>query len=339
METHRPLGANSELGPSPSSVACPNCKAEMPGEMRFCRLCGYRIGEGVQDFTETMRLTGREPRPTQRPDRPNPTTPGQPWVSSYGGPVDVRSAGPVFSEADPAYFGRGRRPRVRRLHWAIWIAIACAASGASFRGLRQPKPGVPPVTDQSYIGAGVKTVQNGVLILGADPPDGPVDKAGLIGGDIIVSLDGKPIQSEKQLKEMLGGMHAGKTVDVLYQRDGRAIATKINTISHDELNNLKDAFENQPGGRGKVGVRNYEQIDVPGLGITGVKIGSIEKNLPANMAGIQAGDIVITYDGTQIRTAKEFELRIERTRPRTTIPVEIVRAGEKQTIQLTVGEK
>jgi serine protease Do len=173
----------------------------------------------------------------------------------------------------------------------------------------------------------------------ATPPGGPIDKAGMLGGDIITSFDGKAIQSEKQLKQVLGAMTAGKTVDVMYLRDGEIRTTKLTTISEDETDRLKDAFDDQEGGQGKIGVGNYKQVEVPGLGFKGVVVGSVDKNYPAYMAGLQKGDIVITFDGVPIRTADEFATRILRTQPKSTVPVEIVRLGEKKTIQLTVGEK
>jgi serine protease Do len=268
-------------------------------------------------------------------------TTGQPFNPTYGGPVvPQNSGGPLFSEADPAFDRWKYRRKRRRSHWALWIVIACAISvGTLQSGRHSGRHDTQKVNNPSSAGADFDSVSNGAVVRVADVPGGPIDKAGMLGGDVITSFDGKSIQSERQLEQALGGITAGKTVDVMYIRDGETRTTKLTTISEDERNRLKDAFNHQEGGQGKIGVPNYKQVEVPGLGIKGVVIGSVDKNYPAYMAGLQKGDIVITFDGVPIRTADEFATRILRTQPKSTVPVEIVRAGEKKTIQLTVGEK
>src|SRR5882724_5156572 len=39
-----------------SFTACANCHSPMPNELRFCRNCGYRLGEGSAEYTETTRF-------------------------------------------------------------------------------------------------------------------------------------------------------------------------------------------------------------------------------------------------------------------------------------------
>lgn len=50
-ETYNPdeQGANAV-------TTCLNCRAAMPREMRFCRACGQRLGEGLAEYVETVRF-------------------------------------------------------------------------------------------------------------------------------------------------------------------------------------------------------------------------------------------------------------------------------------------
>src|SRR5918992_1188352 len=47
-----PLPANS----TPNLTTCSNCQSAMPSELRFCRNCGFRLGEGLAEYTETVRF-------------------------------------------------------------------------------------------------------------------------------------------------------------------------------------------------------------------------------------------------------------------------------------------
>jgi len=157
----------------------------MPSEMRFCRLCGYRIGEGVAEFSETVRLPGAPFRPAQSRVDPAAGATGQPFNPTPGGPVVPQdSGGPLFSEADPA-FGRWKhRHRRRRTHWALWVVIACAISVGTLQSNRHRWGQGTPKVD-IFTGADFGTVSNGAVVLAANLPGGPIDKAGMLGGDII----------------------------------------------------------------------------------------------------------------------------------------------------------
>src|SRR3989442_2850938 len=48
-------------GNDPSVTTCSNCNAPMPRELRFCRNCGFRLGEGPAEYTETVRFQNAPP--------------------------------------------------------------------------------------------------------------------------------------------------------------------------------------------------------------------------------------------------------------------------------------
>ncbi|HZO87649.1 MAG TPA: trypsin-like peptidase domain-containing protein [Chthonomonadaceae bacterium] len=49
---------------------------------------------------------------------------------------------------------------------------------------------------------------------------GPADRAGLLPGDIVLAVDGSPIQEAGQLRQMAGNTHAGQTLRLEVQRGG-----------------------------------------------------------------------------------------------------------------------
>lgn len=344
MEGNTPLSTPHQPNANDVNV-CPNCTASMPREMRFCRSCGYRLGEDIAEFNETIRLPGsasnRRPTAQARSQFTGPA--GN--TNGYG-PIAPVSPGAMFTPENPQFEKWRKRRRKRKLHWIFWVIIAFAIAsvmggslipriGRNFGPPRAPK--VAGIENPSFLGGDLFSAPNGAGLSVATPPGGPADKAGLIGGDVITSFDGKAVQGEKQLRQILGMIPAGKTVDVVYVRDGETKNTKLTTISEDEREALSDAFEDPPGGKGKVGINSLKQVDVPGMNIKGIRINEVVPNYPASMAGVEKGDIVIEFDKTPIRTEQELRARIERTTPKKAVTMIVVRGTEKVEIPLKVG--
>src|SRR6185295_18649395 len=95
-----------------------------------------------------------------------------------------------------------------------------------------------------------------------EPPGSPADKAGLVGGDIITSFDGRPVRKSDDMTNLLRQTPIGKTVEVLYLRDGEPKKTQLTTISPDEADQLKDAFDDRPEGQGYFGYEDNRTTEI-----------------------------------------------------------------------------
>ena len=79
---------------------------------------------------------------------------------------------------------------------------------------------------------GFENVQGGgALITGIAGPGTPVVRAGLIGGDIVKSFDGKPVRDAREMRRFLDETPVGKTVEVVYVRDGVMATTTLTTMA------------------------------------------------------------------------------------------------------------
>lgn len=98
-------------------------------------------------------------------------------------------------------------------------------------------------------------------------------------------------------------------------------------------------FDQRPGGAGDIGLdRNgFERVQVPGMNIYGAELDDIDRNGPADMAGLRKGDIVIKFGEYLIRTSGDLRYRISEALPGSTVPVTIVRGTEQIEIQVKVG--
>src|SRR5690349_16111204 len=78
----------------------------------------------------------------------------------------------------------------------IALIAALWTSGAIFA--QEQQPGAEQQSDQEL----------GLLVAGTDP-DGPAAKAGVVRGDILLSIEGKATNTYQELFEALEGRHAG----------------------------------------------------------------------------------------------------------------------------------
>jgi len=230
------------------------------------------------------------------------------------------------------------------MSWIFVGLLVFFVAAAAFTAIVAPKrsSGSFGVTQapviKSYLGVDeFNNTDDGVIFESVSTPGGPADKAGLVGGDVILSFDGQQIHDEDQMNELMSQTPVGKTVDIEYMRDGQKKTTKLTTISLDEFRRLGREFDRRPEGRGVFGYEDdAETVDVPGMKIHGVKLRQVYRNQPADIAGVKSGDIVIEMDGVPIRTPEEFLMRVRRALPYSTVKLVVMRPkaapeGEPQT--------
>ena len=339
--------ADSAGAAGPETQVCPGCRATMLRGMRFCRFCGYRLGEGVEEYAETVRLPNPPDagsRPTAR--APHAHTAGVPPAWGAMQPVAATAA---LEGACGATTGLARKRRWMR--WPMWVAIGVAVTVmVNVDGLRNGDPGRGPAAavnhaPRSYFGVNDfadfrgETFE-GAIIDNVEPPGSPADRAKLVGGDIIVSVDDETVASAEDLRRVLRSTPVGKTVTVEFVRDGQRRSTTLTTTSGDEIERLQKAFARRREGKGFFGINDTDDLErvlAPGLNVYGLRLKGVRKNQNAYVSGLRDGDILVEFDGVPIRTTREFAARIKRAVPDSTITVVVVRGDERLEIPLKVG--
>lgn len=322
----------------------------MPREMRFCRACGCRLGEGVEEYTETVRF---QSGPRTAPAGKSRTASVVPPLTSPAGFKDWSAVGrsaraqamhSVSTRLDKFKVGRACK---RMPPWLLWIIIPIfvismiggpvSVSISRYRG----RSSVGASGPDSYLGSHYKTGNGGAFIKDITPPGSAADKAGLIGGDTIISFDGKPVKSESDLSSLLSGTPVGKTVEVVFIRDGETKKVMLKTISEADNDSLEEAFNDGPKGFLGVDDDKFKLVQVArdGKNIYGVQMNEVIKNRPGYIAGLRDGDIVIEFGGVPIRTLEEFNMRIDRAQPDSTVKVLVIRNGEPLEIEVKMGEE
>ncbi|KZC19724.1 MULTISPECIES: Do family serine endopeptidase [Rhodanobacter] len=70
----------------------------------------------------------------------------------------------------------------------------------------------------------------------------------------------------------------------------------------------------------------------------GAAVVDVTANSGAARAGIQSGDVILAYDGRTLQQASDLPPLVGMTKPGSKVPVEILRNGRKQTLQVTISE-
>jgi serine protease Do len=183
--------------------------------------------------------------------------------------------------------------------------------------------------------------EGGVTFNDVYPPDGPADKAGLVGGDIIKTVDGRAVNQSKDIFDLLRATPTGKTLEINYVRDGEGRTTKLTTISEEQFDGLIEKFEDRAEGHGQLGYEDIATrvIALPGSNISGVQLHRLGSSGPAVLAGVQEGDIVIAVDGVPIRKRGELIQRVRRAVPYSTIKLVVMRGNQRLEIPVKVGKR
>ena len=322
-------GTGQGSGDQSGAIVCAQCGAPMPKEMRFCRSCGNRLGEGPAEYTETVRFPNA---PTAGASRgTNAFTPG------FGAPLAQQS-------------GRGLSyKRRRRLGGMTWVFIAMAfffAGGGALSMLKKARTNIPgiirtTVVERSYFGVdGFENADGGVTFENVEPPGSPADKAGMVGGDIITSFNGSVVKDEDEMADLMRDTPPHKTVDVVYIRDGEIRKTQLTTISQAEFADLQRTYENRPEGIARLGFDSSDahRVTLPGTKIHGVRLDDFNSSGPAALAGIEKGDIITQLDNVPIRTVGEFISRIHRAIPYSIVKLTVTRGTEQIEIPVKLGK-
>ena len=146
-------------------------------------------------------------------------------------------------------------------------------------------------------------------------------------GGPLFNMNGEVIGINSQIFSRSGG----------YQ--GLSFAIPINVAMNVEQQLLDHGKVN----RGRLGIMiqevNQELADTFGLKRpVGALVSSVEKNSPAEKAGIVPGDVILKFNGKEISRSAELPPLVSELSPGTAATIELWRKGKSKTISMNVGE-
>jgi serine protease Do len=203
---------------------------------------------------------------------------------------------------------------------------------------------------RGYLGASVGTVNReiadsaglvearGALISDVQP-NTPAARAGVQAGDIVLSVNGRPVSDSSELTRAVAATRAGQPIRLEIVRDNarRTIEVIAGTRpTRQQLAQLGQGADSQPGAADRAApsrgpaVLGMNLSPAPAGARGGLVIDALEGGSDAAEKGIRRGDVISRVNGREVRSVAEFQAAVEAARRlnRPTILVWITRGGE-----------
>lgn len=162
--------------------------------------------------------------------------------------------------------------------------------------------------------------------------------AGLAKGDVIVRCNGTDVSGFDALRAHLAGARVGDKLELLVRRGGeeRQVTVELRAAGDETPveaeSNADESAAHEQARRPYVGFELEEHVGqgrVVVFGITGAS--------PAAAAGFSTGDEILRFAGTEVEDLEAVRDTLGLHRVGDTLDVEVLRAGERVTIRLTLG--
>ncbi|MES0361282.1 MAG: trypsin-like peptidase domain-containing protein [Anaerolineales bacterium] len=221
----------------------------------------------------------------------------------------------------------------------------------------------------------LETEQRGILVAEV-LPDGPAEKAGLlgssqqasidgvdfqVGGDVITVINGQVVEDMDDLISYLSSeVEVGQTVVLALLRDGKEIEIEVILEARPERRTHQAAVPEQNDGRAWLGIvalpvtpEIAEAMDLPADQI-GVLIEQVQAGSPAEEVGLQGsdkpvtindedilvgGDVITAVDGEKVASVQELAAYLQEVGAGGEVTLSLIRDGTQITVNVTLSEQ
>jgi len=160
----------------------------------------------------------------------------------------------------------------------------------------------------------------GALVNSVDK-DGPAARAGLQAGDVILGIDGQPVELSGELPAIVAAKRPGDTVrlQVWRNRAARDVVVQVGAFSEEAT--VATTTPSAVGNRLGVAVRPLTPEEKRRTGSSGNLV--VERSSgPAARAGIRQGDIIVAVNGQPVSDANTLQAALAQSGKRAAILVE-----------------
>jgi S1-C subfamily serine protease len=161
------------------------------------------------------------------------------------------------------------------------------------------------------------------------------DAAGFKKGDVIVNVNGYPIFNRERYLGVIGTVPEKTEVTVRVKRDNENTDLKVELDRYTSMEGLgfgipPKAAPVRPRGSGYLGAYVEETKD-------GLKVGDVRPASPADLAGLQNGDVILAVNDRKITIREELNQRLWQRKPGARVKLTVQREGKDLEIEVVLG--
>ncbi len=168
---------------------------------------------------------------------------------------------------------------------------------------------------RAYLGVGISDVSEdmssfydnkfGALIISIED-DTPAAKAGLKRGDLIISVDGKKIQSGSELKNIIGSYPPSKVVNIKFLRNKEIDIVNVKLGSLDKKES-KDSLDYKGLSVIPLDSQLQKLLKINANISGGVLVKKVKEGSQAQKTGVIKDDIIVQIESYEINTIDDFK--------------------------------
>jgi len=226
-------------------------------------------------------------------------------------------------------------------------------------------PPVPPASSKhySYLGVTVRDISpervsalklkddHGVEVVLVDS-DSPAGKAGLREHDVVLTFNGRTLESPEEFRKLIRETPPDQTVELGISRDGQRITVKPQLADRQKIVYVAPKIKTKMYGMPEMPIittlssRNGVVVEnlTPQLGeVFGVKDGagvlvrSVEKGSAGETAGLRAGDVIVRVGSERVANTRDWS-RVMRSQKPGPVQLGIMRDKRQQNLSFNLPE-
>jgi serine protease Do len=186
-----------------------------------------------------------------------------------------------------------------------------------FGRVRRGVIGVEAQTITQLLADGLGLPKRWGVILSDVAPRSPAERAGLRAGDIVETLDGKPMENARQFSVNLYQRFAGDSVSVVVLRGGRPVTARVRVEERpDDPREFAAKVAASTVGLPRLGVLAVDveaslRERMPWLRETGgILVAAWSADAPASESGLQPGDVIRALNGSAVADLASLKTRL-----------------------------
>ena len=142
---------------------------------------------------------------------------------------------------------------------------------------------------------------------------GPAEKAGVEPGDVILKLNGQPLNNSEELPVLVAGMTPGSSVNLEIWRNHGAKNLSVTLGALEDKRTAANGAPREQGGKLGLAVRPLSPEEQRQSNTKGGLV--VERATgPAAEAGIQPGDVVLAANGATVNNADDLKSAVEKSK-------------------------